>query len=217
MDGVKTGYIRASGFNLASSAVRAGVRLVAVVMGGRSPRARDLHMMGLLERGFEDATRGRYIAYDYDRNIKVGHRIRGSVPVSETKRAKGARGHMALARLTPPRRPPELAPVVAEGSSPDPELPTEPESKVANWEIQVGAFSRFAPAHLTATRAIRRLPSLLAQTRVNVVRAYEGSATVYRARLAGLDETEAGRACDLLKAKEITCITVSPERVAAGR
>ena len=40
MDGIKTGYIRASGFNLAASAVRDGHRLIAVVMGGESaPRA----------------------------------------------------------------------------------------------------------------------------------------------------------------------------------
>ena len=58
-DGVKTGFIRASGFNLAASAERDGVRLIAVVLGTRSPRARDLHTMGLLERGFEAASNGR--------------------------------------------------------------------------------------------------------------------------------------------------------------
>ena len=34
MDGIKTGYIRASGFNLAASAVRDRHRLIGVVMGG---------------------------------------------------------------------------------------------------------------------------------------------------------------------------------------
>ena len=37
MDGLKTGYTRASGFNLAASAVRGGRRLVAVVIGGPTP------------------------------------------------------------------------------------------------------------------------------------------------------------------------------------
>ena len=37
-DGIKTGYIRASGYNLAASAVRDGRRIVAVVLGGRTSR-----------------------------------------------------------------------------------------------------------------------------------------------------------------------------------
>jgi D-alanyl-D-alanine carboxypeptidase len=51
-DGLKTGYINASGFNVASSAVRDGRRLVAIVLGGRTARSRDAHMADLLDRGF---------------------------------------------------------------------------------------------------------------------------------------------------------------------
>ncbi len=209
-DGVKTGYIRASGFNLAASARRAGLRLIGVVMGARSPRARDLHMMGLLERGFEKATDGRYIAYDYDRNLRIDSSHAGNPPRSHVERARGAHGAVRLARLTPPRRPAELVRTTAEGSAPDPEIPVAPERKVLNWEIQVGAFSRFAPAHLSATRAMRRLPSLLAHTHVNIVPSRENGSTVYRARLRGLDSDQADRACELLKAKSIPCLTVPP-------
>jgi D-alanyl-D-alanine carboxypeptidase len=52
MDGIKTGFIRASGFNLAASAVRDRRRLIGVVMGGQSARSRDLHMAELLEDAF---------------------------------------------------------------------------------------------------------------------------------------------------------------------
>jgi D-alanyl-D-alanine carboxypeptidase len=52
MDGIKTGFIRASGFNLAASAMRGNRRLIGVVMGGQSARARDLHMADLLEDAF---------------------------------------------------------------------------------------------------------------------------------------------------------------------
>src|SRR5690606_28775321 len=44
MDGLKTGYIDASGFNLASTAVRDGRRLFAVVLGGRTAARRDALM-----------------------------------------------------------------------------------------------------------------------------------------------------------------------------
>ncbi len=52
LDGIKTGFIRASGFNLVASAVRKGKRIVAVVMGGQSARSRDLHMMRVLNSAF---------------------------------------------------------------------------------------------------------------------------------------------------------------------
>src|SRR5262249_44266324 len=51
-DGLKTGYIRASGYNVATSAVRNGRRIIAVVMGGRSAYARDAQMVALLDQGF---------------------------------------------------------------------------------------------------------------------------------------------------------------------
>ena len=52
-DGIKTGYIRASGFNLASSAERDGRRLVVVVLGGSSPSMRDRKVADLLTSGFK--------------------------------------------------------------------------------------------------------------------------------------------------------------------
>ncbi len=55
IDGIKTGYIRASGFNLVSSIKRGNKRLVAVVMGGTSARARDQHMADLLNRYLPEA------------------------------------------------------------------------------------------------------------------------------------------------------------------
>ena len=53
MDGIKTGFIHASGFNLAASAVRNNRRLIGVVMGGVSARARDVKMASLLNAAFD--------------------------------------------------------------------------------------------------------------------------------------------------------------------
>jgi len=53
MDGLKTGFTDASGFNLASTAVRDGHRLFAVVLGGRTAAARDNLMARLLDDGFD--------------------------------------------------------------------------------------------------------------------------------------------------------------------
>jgi D-alanyl-D-alanine carboxypeptidase len=53
MDGIKTGYIYASGYNLVASAVRNNHRLIGVVFGGRTTVSRNNHMAELLDTGFE--------------------------------------------------------------------------------------------------------------------------------------------------------------------
>ncbi len=51
-DGLKTGYIAASGFNVAVSVTREGHRLIGVAFGGKSAKSRDEHMATLLDKSF---------------------------------------------------------------------------------------------------------------------------------------------------------------------
>jgi D-alanyl-D-alanine carboxypeptidase len=53
VDGIKTGYIDTSGYNLVTSIERGRTRLVAIVMGGVSPQRRDREMVDLLDSIFE--------------------------------------------------------------------------------------------------------------------------------------------------------------------
>ncbi len=53
VDGFKTGYTNASGYNLTISAQRDGRRIIAVVLGGASTTARNQHMERLIDRAFE--------------------------------------------------------------------------------------------------------------------------------------------------------------------
>lgn len=59
MDGLKTGYTVAAGFNLAASARRAGKRVIVVVMGAPSASERDLLVANLMEVGFSEPRRRR--------------------------------------------------------------------------------------------------------------------------------------------------------------
>lgn len=59
-DGLKTGYIRASGFNLVTSVKRDGYNIVAVIMGGQTAAARDNQMVAMLERTFAELEQGKY-------------------------------------------------------------------------------------------------------------------------------------------------------------
>lgn len=51
-DGIKTGYIRAAGFNLVASAKRRNARIIGVIFGGNSPKHRNRLMTRILNKGF---------------------------------------------------------------------------------------------------------------------------------------------------------------------
>ena len=72
-DGIKTGYIDASGHNLVTSAVRGDVRLVGVVLGAATNPERDVHMATLLDQGFERL------------DVPVGPRIPSRMPTLITE------------------------------------------------------------------------------------------------------------------------------------
>src|SRR5690606_29442630 len=74
-DGIKTGFINASGFNLVTSAQRGNKRLIGVVMGGRTAAGRDQYMIEMLDKGFRKLAQGRAVAEAFI----------GSVPVPQYK------------------------------------------------------------------------------------------------------------------------------------
>lgn len=178
-DGLKTGYIRASGFNLATSAVRDGRRLVAIVLGGKTAASRDAHMADLLDRGF---------ATNMTASIQT--------PAAPTATALTTGG--SVLALVPPVKP--AVPVELVSASDVDGMVTVTRDS-GDWAVQVGAYSRFAPAQLAASQAMRALPELLGETRIVV-----DQAKFYRARLVGLTEPDARQACKLLKAKNIDCL-----------
>lgn len=74
VDGIKTGYTRASGYNLVSSVADGDRRLVAVVMGGASGRSRDNQMAALINTYLPRASTrggGDLIAKGNDNSIKT--------------------------------------------------------------------------------------------------------------------------------------------------
>jgi D-alanyl-D-alanine carboxypeptidase len=62
VDGIKTGYTRASGFNLVTSMRRGNRHLIGVVMGGRSGGSRDAIMRNLLAENLDKAATTHTVA-----------------------------------------------------------------------------------------------------------------------------------------------------------
>ena len=72
VDGIKTGYTRASGFNLVTSMRRGNRHLIGVVLGGRSGGSRDAAMRNLLAENLEKAATKRTVAAITERNPSDG-------------------------------------------------------------------------------------------------------------------------------------------------
>jgi D-alanyl-D-alanine carboxypeptidase len=100
VDGIKTGYTRASGFNLVSSMRRGNRHLVGVVLGGRSGGSRDATMRNLLAENLEKAATKRTVAAITERNPADG-----TVDVAEaetaSRPAETAQSGSALAAAEP--------------------------------------------------------------------------------------------------------------------
>lgn len=81
-DGIKTGYTRASGFNLTSSIWKGRKHVVAVVLGGRTSRKRDNFMARILRKSLRKARNGKtkkqFVAANFAK--KAPRRLVASVP-----------------------------------------------------------------------------------------------------------------------------------------
>ncbi|MDX2238843.1 MAG: D-alanyl-D-alanine carboxypeptidase family protein [Hyphomonadaceae bacterium] len=66
VDGIKTGYTRASGYNLATSAERDGRRIITVVLGGATAASRDAQVAYLVENAYEELERRRSLQTNPD-------------------------------------------------------------------------------------------------------------------------------------------------------
>ena len=93
VDGIKTGYITASGFNIVTSAQRQGQRVVAAVFGGSSWVERDRHAAMLLDEGFSRLGVSSSAPM-------IAAAPRGPIPV--VARSPVVTGRAAAATLAPP-------------------------------------------------------------------------------------------------------------------
>ncbi|WP_167590396.1 D-alanyl-D-alanine carboxypeptidase family protein [Oceanidesulfovibrio indonesiensis] len=70
VDGLKTGYVRASGFNIVVTAKRDGRRIIAVVMGGQSWQVRNQEAAKVIDASFDALNSGRtYVALGKDTTV----------------------------------------------------------------------------------------------------------------------------------------------------
>ncbi len=79
IDGIKTGYTRASGFNLLTSVKRDGHFIVAVVLGGASSAGRDRIMDDLIEAHIDDGSTRRTAPMIAETSLREGNSERRTI------------------------------------------------------------------------------------------------------------------------------------------
>ncbi len=204
-DGIKTGYTRASGFNLVSSVERNGRRVIAVVFGGKTARSRDRHMVKLLNRGFTKLA---------SMGVKTIPAVPGRNPFQNPQApALVAAAEPAPDAALPVRsRPVKPVDAASQIATVDPmDMPAEAEAVTNDWTVQVGAFSRFRAAHSNAKAALETVPKALQGAKVAVERVDSPAAgTLYRSQLTGLYEQQARSACQELIAARMNCVVLQP-------
>ena len=205
-DGIKTGYINASGFNLVATVERKGVRLIGVVFGGKTSHSRDRHMMQILDNQFKRV-----------KTIKVRQAslvVPKILPIAPPGRSKKPLGlppvRKTVNRQNPVEKPDEFIDMsLASLDSPDLVTGT-------SWSVQIGSFARRVNAHRAAIIARRMADDILNMTPANLMLVTRGEIPLWRVRFNDLDENQARAACAALFSAGRPCIAVEVTATSRG-
>ncbi len=155
-NGIKTGYTRASGYNLTTSAERNGKRLIGVVLGGDSWRERDNEMKAMLEAWFAQLTRRPNLVARYGSGVTMA----SAAPAPQPMTVAAVEAEKILAPTTPPpapaAKPIEERRVVAMAPIPDePEAAPAPKKSKPVYVAYYVPQPKAKPARVGETRAAK--------------------------------------------------------------
>ena len=216
VDGIKTGYIRASGYNLVSSVKSNGRSIVAVVIGGRTGASRNAQMRKLIGTYLPRASKrggGALIA-------RGGSVVDALTVASLPKNAPAPRlrpdgyksatenvvAYAAPESVDPVTRP---IPIVPDGVDPVTTAATEAatnEVPRTGWVIQVAATPTAAGASEMHEKAFNAGGGALRGKQPFTETIVKGGDTLHRVRFGGFaGKSEAWAACKALKRKRFGC------------
>ena len=187
VDGIKTGYIRASGYNLVTSATRDNHHIIGVVLGGNTFRERDDLMIALLDKTFtriaalpgsnrvQYASSGRHISAFPSKAENFDEAVDGEG--DRRYEDAGARAGADSAYLAPK----------------------------GNWGIKVGAFADFKQAEQAANHAVDQAPIELKGSAIAIAKDQD-SKGAHHALLTNLTQNQAEMACEKLVASHQACL-----------
>ncbi len=207
--GMKTGYIRAAGYNIVNLVERGDKRLIVVVMGGRTAKARDAQVRRLLKTSLPHAASApigmvRAKAEPAKEWLRVGSDRKIAKSKRPMKRPAQNLKHIADQpnEQKPRKRPTRVA-----------EPPLIPEQAVArdeSWKIQVGSFAKANDAKRQLTQIKKVLGTRLEEAEAQTETVSLNGKKIYRARFAKLSQGQAAKLCAQLTSMKTGCLLIAP-------
>ncbi len=211
VDGIKTGYTHASGFNLASSAKQGNREIVAVVIGGETSKWRDSHTAALIRKYLPRASDGPHTAF-IPGGPHSGRKIAlEEYPAPRLRPANGAfaAGSVATAVAADSRFVVDAAPEGDAAVGDEAQALAAP-TALAGWKIQIAAAPTQSSAESLLDRALADAPGALANASPYTESVVIKGTTLHRARFAGFSDKAAARAaCAALIKRDFDCLALS--------
>lgn len=223
VDGMKTGFINAAGYNLVASQRKGNHRLIAVMLGGSDKAQRREHVTTLMNTGFDVFARrdkGEQIVVaqnEFRSAIAPKYQVVGdSTALMAALDAQDDEDGTTVQRLSGTAKAPAVvaalskAEKAAEDKAAAKKTSTTAAAKKkkkdpdAIWAVQVGAFKQKSLAADWAKDIKKRFPTLKGfESDVS-----ENDAGRYRTRFIDMTKAEAQKACKAIEAKRLDCMVV---------
>ncbi|HEY8004386.1 MAG TPA: D-alanyl-D-alanine carboxypeptidase [Phenylobacterium sp.] len=201
VDGLKTGFTNASGFNIAVSGVRDNRRLIVVVMGGPTRVARDQNAEDLLLTGFDVMRRraaGEKIVVA--QNLFEGTELHGPVVRPPVEQGDGDQAALKIELASAPAARAGRIEMV------QPRQAKAERHVKARWAVQVGEFRSPKDAH----HQIAFVEKRFGEKFDGATGGTDKQGRKYKAVFTGFNESDAKDACRALKAKRLACMVIEP-------
>ncbi|MFZ1104874.1 MAG: D-alanyl-D-alanine carboxypeptidase [Hyphomicrobiaceae bacterium] len=222
LEGLKTGYIRASGFNLVAAARRGKKRVLVAYFGGKTAALRNAAVRAHLDAGFAKASAVKTrqpapLAAAKAKDVSVA-----VISPPPAKRAS-ADGGIEIARVRPVRAgvPEAKASAKADALRPgagseDDDAPASTSGPKAGakgvFHVQVGAFHTKDEAERQLASVGARAGSILGEHAAYMSQVKRGDKVFFRARYVGFEARGAATGvCSELKQMEIDCLVMKAE------
>ncbi len=191
--GMKTGYTRASGFNLVVTATHGQQKVISVVLGGRTSGQRYQAAAALLGTSYRAPPPQNAVTTaknDDDDDDDEGERATAAAPAQTKKPGFSLipRAHAATRMAAP-----------------------ETTGAITRFGIQIGAYRSYGQAQNAAQKAYYGVPGAYrnGSTRIAVVAVKYGRKKQYAARVLGFNQSAAHQTCRTLAKRGMRCQTVS--------
>lgn len=177
-DGLKTGYTRAAGYNIVTSAEREGKRVIAVTMGHRTFDGRDKQIAKMMNSGL-------------NKLIKVDSK--SEVQVAKTEIVKENNKTAKKEEVLPKIVVAEIEPLIVE------------EDNLSSWAVHIGSFTNYTKARNYAKDITKKQPKLFANKNIEIEISESHSAIIYLSKIAAFSKEDANNLCNDLKKITNSC------------